>query len=64
MSARAACVQAPAAGPRLLRARQPQRVSYDARSLMLDGKRFLWLSGGMHYGAYACALRHSLPSER
>lgn len=35
---------------------RPLNVSYDARSLLFDGERRLWVSGGMHYSRHQPAL--------
>ena len=35
-------------------------VSYDARSLMFDGERRLWVSGGVHYARHQPSLWKSV----
>ena len=60
----AAAAPPPAAGttaaaaprPVILRTPRALNVSYDGRSLILNGERKLWVSGGMHYSRHQPAL--------
>eukprot|EP01050_Picozoa_sp_SAG11_P042754 SAG11_NODE_19864_length_457_cov_1.120112_1_plen_61_part_10 len=38
--------------PVVLRNPRAAAVSYDARSLMINGERKLWVSGGMHFSRH------------
>ena len=53
---------APAPGV-LLRPHGPTNVTYDSRSLLINGTRLLWVSGGVHYARHSPHLWRSVLTQ-